>query len=1009
MQPTDSSRFYPLHWPRWAQYGFALSLAAGALLARWSMTPLLGDRAPFILVFAALLLLVGLVRPGPFLAAAVLGGLGSLYFFVAPESTWRAEGPAGPTTIVLFALAAAAAGLTAWLSGRAQDRLIEARQRAEVRGEELRVTLASIGDAVVTTDERGNVTFLNDVAQELTGWSRDGARGRPLAAVFNIINEQTREPVESPVDRVLQTGQVVSLANHTVLIRKDGTELAIDDSASPIRDRDGRLTGVILVFHDISERRAAEGALVRSERELSDFFENASVGLHWVGPDGIILRANQAELDLLGYRKDEYVGRHIAEFHVDQPVIDSILACLSRGEALQKVPARLRCKDGSMRDVLISSSVYFEDGKFVHTRCFTLDVTDRRKSEIALLQSERKLRAIYDGTHEYIGLLSVDGTLLDANRALLEFAGSRREDVVGQPFSDMVWFQYTAGAPELVRQAIGRAARGEFVRFEAPIVDPSGATRQFDISFYPIQNEDGEVTLIVPEGREITELRRADRALIESEARYRAVGEAIDFGIWVCDAEGRNTYVSESFLRLTGLTQEQCSNFGWRDVLHPDEAEKTIADWQHCVQTNGTWDREHRIRGVDGKWHALLARGVPIKDNNGPILGWAGINLDISRLKTVEEALLVADRRKDVFLAILAHELRNPLAPISNALEIVKHTTRESDTVGPLLGMIERQLGQLVRLVDDLLEVGRISQGKLTLKKERIDVPSIVQQALESCRPALEAAQHRLSVVLPQEPIELFGDPLRLAQIVSNLLGNSCKYTEPGGEIQVTAALEGSVAVISIKDNGVGIPEQMLSRIFDMFHQIDQSRHRAQGGLGIGLSLVRSLVEMHGGTVVAKSDGPGRGSEFIVRLPVVVDADRRQSTTPATSPPDFHRPRRILVVDDNEDAATSLSMLMKLNGHATHVEYDGLSALKAAAEFQPDVVLLDIGLPGLDGYEAARRLRQQPWGKRLLLIALTGWGEEGDRRKSGDAGFNCHLVKPVDHASLARLLADWPA
>jgi CheY-like chemotaxis protein len=319
---------------------------------------------------------------------------------------------------------------------------------------------------------------------------------------------------------------------------------------------------------------------------------------------------------------------------------------------------------------------------------------------------------------------------------------------------------------------------------------------------------------------------------------------------------------------------------------------------------------------------------------------------------------------------------------------------------------MERQLGQLVRLVDDLLDISRITRGRIQLRKERVELAAAVQSSLEECRPLIEAQSHELTVTLPTDPISLEADPTRLAQVISNLLNNAAKYTEKGGHIWLTAERQGNEAVVSVRDTGIGIAAEHLPRLFEMFSQAAPALERSQGGLGIGLALVRGLVELHGGRVEARSAGLGKGSEFIVRLPVVDGSVRHEPQPPQEGDGVANgRKRRILLVDDNRDAADSLAVLLRMMGHEARSAYDGVEAVQAAATFRPEVVLLDIGLPKMNGYEAARHIRQQPWGKGMALVALTGWGQEQDKRRALEAGFDHHLTKPVDPVALSKLLA----
>lgn len=383
-----------------------------------------------------------------------------------------------------------------------------------------------------------------------------------------------------------------------------------------------------------------------------------------------------------------------------------------------------------------------------------------------------------------------------------------------------------------------------------------------------------------------------------------------------------------------------------------------------------------------------------------------------AHIKTVEirrrliTQLREQDRRKDEFLATLAHELRNPLAPIRNGLQLIRLSNNDQAQLHHATTIMQRQIEQMVRLVDDLLDVGRISRNKLELRKELVDLDSVVRSAVDTSRPVIEASQNDLQIALPTQTVLLDADPVRLAQVVSNLLNNAARYSLPGGLISLTATTLDGELTLNVKDTGIGIERDKLSQIFDMFVQLDSSAPHPQGGLGVGLSLVRRLIEMHGGTVEAHSDGAGSGSEFTIRLPIsATKAEQTSEAEIGTTPtaPDVRR--RILVVDDNVDSAESMAMMLEMSGHAVAMAHDGVEAVEIAKEFQPDVAFLDLGMPKLNGYEAARSIREQPWGRQMLLVALTGWGQEDDKRRTREAGFDAHIVKPIDFAALEKLLA----
>ncbi len=400
-----------------------------------------------------------------------------------------------------------------------------------------------------------------------------------------------------------------------------------------------------------------------------------------------------------------------------------------------------------------------------------------------------------------------------------------------------------------------------------------------------------------------------------------------------------------------------------------------------------------------------------LDDARGRPVAIATVSQDVTDRRRMEDSLrgladdlAEADRRKDEFLATLAHELRNPLAPLSNTLEILKRNTSQDASARRGLDTMERQLEQLVRLVDDLLDLSRITHNRIELRKRQVELASVIRQAVITAQPLADASGHTIDVSVPSEPIHLHADPVRLTQVFDNLLNNSCKYTPPGGAIRVIVQREGQNAIVTITDTGIGIPADKLQTIFDMFTQVDRSLDQSKGGLGIGLTLVKRLVEMHDGAIEARSAGEGRGSAFDVRLPALVEAS--DAATPAAGDTGTNGATyRILVVDDNTDSAESLAMLLELTGHQVYTAHDGHSALDVAEQRRPDVILLDIGLPMLNGYEVCRRIRQQPWGAAMVVIALTGWGQDEDRRRSQEAGFNGHLVKPVDHTHLLALLA----
>jgi len=411
----------------------------------------------------------------------------------------------------------------------------------------------------------------------------------------------------------------------------------------------------------------------------------------------------------------------------------------------------------------------------------------------------------------------------------------------------------------------------------------------------------------------------------------------------------------------------------------------------------------------DGRRIDLSITVSPVFDESGRVIGASKVARDITDRKQAEAALQEADRRKDEFLATLSHELRNPLAPISHSLEILKQPTADQALHDQARQTIERQMSQMVRLVEDLLNLSRISRDKLRLRKTETTIAAVVEQAVETVRPLAERRGQSLEVDLPAEPLRLMADPARLSQVLSNLLHNACKFTDPGGHISVRVEDRDGELCVMVRDDGAGIASNQLNSIFEMFTQSEQTLANSTSGLGIGLTLAKRLVEMHGGRISAHSEGLGKGSEFRVVLPLLEDATS-PSAAPVPQPVEFPTAapsQRLLVVDDNQDSAESLAALLSLNGHQVQQAYDGEEALRLAGTGKPEVILLDIGLPGMDGYEICRRIRHESWGEAVKVVAVTGWGQEKDRAKTRAAGFDAHLVKPVQFDELNRLLAEF--
>jgi PAS domain S-box-containing protein len=492
-------------------------------------------------------------------------------------------------------------------------------------------------------------------------------------------------------------------------------------------------------------------------------------------------------------------------------------------------------------------------------------------------------------------------------------------------------------------------------------------------------------------------------ALRASEQRFRAMADSAPVMIWTSDHTKACTWFNCPWLEFRGRAMEQELGFGWAEGVHPEDVERCLHIYNAAFDRRESFRMEYRLRRHDGQYRWVMDQGIPLGAGRG-FVGYIGSAVDIHEKTEAENALVEADRRKDDFLAMLAHELRNPLTTIQYANSVSRlansagHDTSYAD-------MIDAQVKHLARLIDDLLDVARITKNRIELQTAALDAAEVVARAIEAGRPLVERRSHRLQVHIDPGPLPLVADATRLEQIVQNLLSNAAKYTPPGGRIEIAARKDGASLVLSVTDNGAGMSSDLIARIFEPFTQGEPTIARSQGGLGIGLTLVRKLVELHGGTVTARSPGLNQGSEFIVRLPLATSWQAPELPGHAPEPPPAQHPLRILVVEDNVDSALGLARLLEHAGHALALCHSGAEAVDAARRHEAEVVLLDIGLPGVDGYEVARRFHEDADLHDVTIIGISGYGQAGDRRRAREAGFDHHLVKPIDFQGLLSLLA----
>lgn len=486
--------------------------------------------------------------------------------------------------------------------------------------------------------------------------------------------------------------------------------------------------------------------------------------------------------------------------------------------------------------------------------------------------------------------------------------------------------------------------------------------------------------------------RRSEQALRDSEARFRALAESVPEIVWTARPDGRCDYVNRRWHDFTGMSFEEAEGFGWTDALYEDDVERSRARWMASMRSGEPFECEYRFRRADGSYRWCLGRALPMRDEQGRIVKWFGNCMDIDNHLRMEKALQAADRRKNEFLAVLAHELRNPLAPIGVVAQLLKLPEHRPEQIKQAAKIIDDQLEYMTRLIEDLADASRIGQGKVRIRKERVEVSHIVEQAVAIAKPAIAARDHHLRVDLPEQALPVDADPTRMSQVLANLLINASKYTERGGQIELRASGGADTVTLRVKDTGVGISPDLLDTVFDDFFQVEDSVAHSQGGLGIGLGLVRRLVELHGGTVRAHSDGPGCGSEFVVSLP----APR------AERPASFHR---VLLAEDHSAVAQSFARLLTARGSQVEIARTGPEALALARRFRPDLIFVDIGLPDMDGFEVARRLREDGAFEHTVLVALSGYGDER-RAQALESGFDRYVVKPLRPAVLDEILAE---
>jgi len=888
--------------------------------------------------------------------------------------------------------------------------------------QQLRFAANAVPALLSYVDRDGRYMWVNESYRRWFGYSPDEVRGRHIR---DVLGEPAWVLLKPYMERAL-AGEEVTFESR--LAYKNGPVRHVRATYTPHRDSSGRVRGFVVLSNDITAIKAAEEALRESERMLERSQSTAHVGSFEVmvgGESAGAVKWSDETYRMFGYAPREIAITHESFFDHIHPDDRARMRANSGPKIQRGLPFenvfRIVRPDGTIR--VVHTWTDFErdaGGKGIRMVGTCQDVTEVRTAEAALRKSEQMLERSQSTAH--VGSFEVEIT--DPNDL---YAGSVR-------WSDETYrmFGYEPGAKELTggtfyehvhpddrkkmqNTGAAHAKEGQPYENQYRIVRPDGTVRLIHTWIDFSRDADGKPVRMVGTCQDITEVRAAEAALRKSEHMLERSQSSAHVGSWemnLADGEhgraGAIHWSAETF-RLMGLEPGSVavSDRGFMDYIHPDDFQPICDEWTACIARGEPFESDFRIVRPDGTIRWIHTWTDFERDGEGKPTRLVGTCQDITEIKRAAQDLRDADRRKDEFLAMLSHELRNPLAPILSSIEIIERAGPGDDVLrASYQGIIARQVQHMKRLLDDLLDVSRVSQGKVQLRKESVNLSALLLQAVEVSRPMMLEKRQQLAMTLGQEWLPLDADPTRIIQVFANLLNNASRYTHPGGHIRLTSTVDNGEVVVSVRDDGMGMNADLLARAFELFVQEARSSDRAQGGLGIGLTLVRTLVKMHGGSVQAFSDGPGCGSEFVVRLPLAAVANL-PTARPAPAPieVDTRGALRVLVVDDNEDAANALGQVLELSGHQVTLAHDGPGAIAAAAAAPPELVLLDIGLPGMDGYAVAERLRAAGH-DRAALVAISGYGQDDDVRRSSEAGFDHHLVKPVDGAVLRKLIAE---
>jgi signal transduction histidine kinase/CheY-like chemotaxis protein len=1023
-----------------------LLVVALALLARWLLTPALGGAVPFITLFAAVAYLTWRAGWGAGVAATVLGYAGAMWLF--------AEMPDAPSLAPLRARVTLATYLLA--SGVvivSVEAMRRREQRAMARLATKRAALAALSDAVIAVDTLGQVTTVNRSAERLTGLSAAELVGHPFDRVWHAVREPSGlSPPASPLAPVLLGAQRAELPLGLVLQARDGTRRPVEGEAAPILDAAGRSVGAVLVLRDVGERLQAERALIESSSLLRSMAASTSDLITVTDREGRLVFANPAARQAIALPDD--AGAVPGNADEAEAMRHNDLHVMASGEATSIEEVHTTAEGQQRLFLATKTPLRDAQGAVSGVVSIARDITLRKRTEQALADSERGLRLALEAANMVAWRYdaTAGGSHAGESRA-------RAADLPAWRAVDTLMRRPARIHPDDAEAHRARVQRaldegGSYATtYRVVGRDDGGVEHWIEERAQATRDTDGR-RILTGVSMDVTE-RKLDALRLQAqqrelEADLAALGQLQALATRLVRRGERDTLLRDILrtgLQLTATSRGHVLSYEGEArepqlAVHEGLSERFVAQlglrgWAAACEAavaSGSARSETGARPVAGPPEELAlqraegigaAHATPLLSRDGRLLGVIGLLFEAPRHLTPRElrcldvlgrmaadlleraeserALRVADLRKDEFLATLAHELRNPLAPIRNAVELLQR--ERVPRLASTARVLERQVKQMIRLVDDLLDLSRVTRGQIDLQRSRQPLGPVVSQAIEGAGAVLRDMEHRLTVRLPREPLWVDADAQRLSQVIGNLLHNAGKYTDRGGRIELVVERRGDEVAIRVRDNGVGVAADQLARIFEMFVQADADRPQGNSGLGIGLTLARRLVHMHGGRIEAHSEGLGRGSEFVVTLPLAPAPAAAGAPLPPPPPPPAAEapPRRILVVDDNVDGAQTLAELLRAMGHEAAVAGDGRDALEQAERLRPDLVLLDIGLPVMDGHAVCRHLRQQDWGREMPIVALTGWGQDRDRERSRESGFDAHLVKPAEPQALQDL------